>query len=175
MADTLKDQIDDLCRLADRVIKNPSVTPEDVVIDTSFGASPGFIGLITSVNYCIKNRGVTASIDDSFWGDFNSTQGAIGGGAIGAIIGGIVGGPIGAGIGAAIGGGGGYLWGNNNEKEAELQREREKRAMLQKVIAKQQAVINRLKDLNKLNRQEIENLKKMNAILQAAIEKLQKL
>ncbi len=175
MADTLRDQIDDLCRLADRVIKNPSVTPEDVVIDTSFGASPGFIGMITSVHYCIKNGGVTASIDDSSWGDFDSTTGAIGGGTIGAGVGLALGGPLGLAIGTALGSGVGYLLGKNNEKEAELKRAREKTAMLQKVIAKQQAVINRLKDLNKLNRQEIENLKKMNAILQAAIEKLQKL
>ena len=172
MADSLKNQIDDICRLADRVIKNPSEKPEDVVIDTSFGASCATIGLFRTIQ---TSSAGSVLIPDSSWGDFDSTTGAIGGGAIGAGIGFALGGPLGAAIGAAIGGGGGYLWGNNNEKEAELQREREKRAMLQKVIAKQQAVINRLSDKTKKNNQEIANLKKMIAILQAAIEKLQKL
>lgn len=175
MADSLNTQIDYICKLADRVIKNPSVKPEDVVIDTSFGASSSFIGLINCIHYSYSKNGIDAVIPDSSWGDFDSTTGAIGGGTIGAGVGLALGGPLGLAIGTVIGSGVGYLLGKNNEKEAELKRAREKNAMLQKVIAKQQAVINRLKDLNKLNRQEIENLKKMNAILQAAIEKLQKL
>lgn len=132
MADSLKTQIDDICRLADKVIKNPSVKGDTIT------------GIVKGSNIPIS----LIAGDNDYLGNVLSNVVST------AII--------------TVS----KLFGNNND---ELQREREKRAMLEKVIAKQQAVINKLKNQNKLNRQEIENLKQMNAILQAAIEKLQKL
>jgi len=132
MADSLKTQIDDICRLADKVIKNPSVKGDTIT------------GIVKGSNIPIS----LIADDNDYLGNVLSNVVST------AII--------------TVS----KLFGNNND---ELQREREKRAMLEKVIAKQQAVINKLRNQNKLNRQEIENLKQMIAILQAAIEKLQKL
>ena len=167
MALSLNTQVDELCRLADKIIENPSLKPQYTVEDTSFHFDEGTIGIV-------REWGITKCITDSSLGefDFDSTEGAIGGSGGGAVAGFICGGPVGALVGALLGGSVGYLWGSNNEKEAELKREREKRAMLEKLIAKQQAVINKLNDQSYKNRQEIENLKEMIAILNAVIEKL---
>lgn len=168
MADSLNRQIDDLCRLADRVIQNPSIKPEYVVKDVSFRSCGSVIGL---VNGFAASRAIASNFT---FGSFDSTEGTIGGAGTGAAIGAVVGGPIGAGVGAAVGGLVGFLWGRNNEREEELKREREKRAMLEKLIAKQQAVINKLNDQTYKNSQEIANLKEMIALLSAVIEKFKR-
>ena len=149
MADSLNRQIDDLCRLADKIINNPSASPKDVVQDSSFNACNS---VASSVVNFVFNPYKTFFVN---YNKFDSKEGAINGLVTLGIPGGLL----------------GYLKGKFNEKNAELQREREKTALYNRIIAKQQAVIDRLNDDTQKNKQEIANLKEMNAILSEVINK----